>query len=152
MAAIKMLPASIYLALVLFALVPVLIRVLPAQAEGDTRQLVEMPPMMQDHMLSNMRDHLAAVNEILIAMGKGEHDAAADIAEQRLGMSSLDDHGAHHMGKVMPQAMGVIGMSMHGAASRFARKAQEGDAVAAYRLLSDVTSACVTCHTQYRVK
>ncbi len=130
----------------------VLFTSLNTQAGKDTRELVEMPPMMQNHMMSNMRDHLAAINEILIAMGAGENDKAADIAEQRLGMSSLDDHGASHMGKVMPKEMGQIGTSMHKAASRFARKAQEGDAAEAYRSLANVTSACVACHAGYKIR
>ena len=55
----------------------------------DKRQFVEMPKMMQQHQLGNMRDHLMAINEILLEMGKGDLDKAADIAEARLGMSSL---------------------------------------------------------------
>lgn len=138
----------------LMKLVPVLLMMVSINvfAGGDTRQLVEMPRMMQNHMMSNMRDHLVAINEILIAMGKGEYDKAAEISEQRLGMSSLDDHGAEHMGKMMPKQMGQIGTSMHKAASRFARKAQEGDAAEAYRLLSEVTSACVACHAGYKIR
>ena len=76
-----------------------------AHAENDSRQLVEFPAMMQNHMMANMRDHLAALDEILHAMAAGEHDQAAAIAEARLGMSSLDAHGAHHMAGLMPQAM-----------------------------------------------
>jgi cytochrome c556 len=41
---------------------------------------------------------------------------------------------------------------MHGAASRFSRTAQEGDAMAAYQALQQVTAACVGCHAGYRVK
>ena len=33
-------------------------------ADNDTRQLVQLPEMMQQHMMSNMRDHLVAINEI----------------------------------------------------------------------------------------
>ena len=35
-------------------------------ADGDARQLVMLPDIVQQHMLSNMRDHLVAINEILI--------------------------------------------------------------------------------------
>ena len=124
-----------------------------ASAEGDDkRKLVEMPKMMQEHQLANMRDHLMAINEILMAMGKGDLDKAADIAESRLGMSSLSLHGASHMAKVIPKEMGAIGTSMHKAASRFALKAQEGDALPAYKALQEVTAACVSCHASYRTR
>ena len=121
-----------------------------ASAEDDKRVYVEMPKMMQEHQLGNMRDHLMAINEILEEMGKGELDKAADIAEARLGMSSLGLHGASHIAKIIPKEMGAIGTSMHKAASRFALKAQEGDALPAYKALQEVTAACVACHAGYK--
>ena len=119
-------------------------------SEDDKRQFVEMPKMMQQHQLANMRDHLMAINEILLNMGNGDLDKAADIAESRLGMSSLSTHGASHMAQVIPKNMGAIGTSMHKAASRFALKAQEGDPLPAYKSLQEVTSACVACHAGYK--
>lgn len=123
-----------------------------AVADNDTRLLVQMPEMMQQHMMANMRDHLVAINEILINLGNNEIDKAADIAEQRLGMSSLSLHGASHMGKFMPLGMQAAGTNMHKAASRFALKAQEGELLPAYKVLSEVTSSCVACHSGYRIK
>jgi len=119
-------------------------------AEEDKRQLVEMPKMMQEHQLSNMRDHLNAINEILLNMAQDKLDKAAEIAEQRLGMNSLALHGASHMAKVIPKEMGIIGTSMHKAASRFALKAEEGDKLKAYKALQEITAACVSCHAAYR--
>ena len=121
-----------------------------AFSEGDERKFVEMPKMMQQHQLANMRDHLKAIDEILMNMANDNLDIAADIAEARLGMSSLSSHGASHMAQVIPKEMGAIGTSMHKAASRFALKAQEGDALAAYKTLQGVTAACVACHAGYR--
>lgn len=121
-------------------------------ATDDTRQLVDLPPIMQKHMMSNMRDHLQALNEILINLGKGKMDKAADIAEKRLGMSSLESHGASHMAQFMPEGMRRVGTSMHQAASRFSLKAQEGDPLPAYQSLSEITAACVACHSGYRIR
>ena len=121
-------------------------------ADNDKRQLVQLPEMMQQHMMSNMRDHLKAINEILLSLGNGEMDEAAEIAEYRLGMSSLELHGASHMAKFMPEGMSHAGTGMHKAASRFALKAQEGELLPAYKMLSEITSACVTCHAGYRIR
>ena len=121
-------------------------------ADEDSRQLVELPEMMQLHMMSNMRDHLVAINEILITMANGQLDQAAEVAESRLGMSSLESHGASHMSRFMPEGMRQAGTSMHRAASRFALRAQEGEALPAYSALAEVTSACVACHTNYRIR
>jgi hypothetical protein len=121
-------------------------------AVEETRQLVRLPAMMQAHMLSNMRDHLISLNAILQHLDKGELDQAAEVAENRLGMSSLGLHGASHLAKFMPEGMQQAGTRMHQAASRFALKAQEGDPLAAYRMLSEITAACVACHTAYRIR
>ena len=86
----------------------------------DPRELVQLPEMMQRHMMSNMRDHLAAINEILSYMAQGELENAAEVAEWRLGMSSLQSHGASHMAPLMPEGMRNAGTNMHRAASRFA--------------------------------
>jgi hypothetical protein len=123
-----------------------------AEAGEDEREFVELPAMMQEHMLSNMRDHLVALSEILAKLAAGELEAAAQIAEFRLGMSSLESHGASHMAKFMPEGMRSAGTNMHRAASRFAVKAQEGEVLPAYKVLSEVTAACVACHSAYRIR
>jgi len=124
---------------------------LSIQAE-DNRQLVKLPEMMQQHMMANMRNHLESINEILFLMSNKQLDKAADVAEQKLGMTSLNTHNASHMAKFMPKGMRQAGTNMHHAASRFALKAQEGDRDAAYKLLNNVTTACVTCHAGYRIR
>jgi hypothetical protein len=123
-----------------------------ARAETDARQLVELPEMMQTHMMSNMRDHLQAINEIITYLADGNLDKAAVIAEQRLGMSSLDEHGASHMAGFMPEGMRNAGTEMHKAASRFALKAEEGELLPAYAMLKEITAACVACHAHYRIR
>lgn len=121
-------------------------------ADNGSRQFVQLPKMMQEHMMRNMRDHLSSINEILLYMGNDDLDRAAEIAENRLGMSSLESHGASHMAQYMPKGMRQAGTSMHRAASRFALKAEEGEPLPAYKLLADITSSCVTCHSAYRIR
>lgn len=123
---------------------------------ADTRQLVTMPAPMQEHMLANMRDHLAALGEIQAALGAGKYDQAAEIAENRIGMSSLASHGASHMAPHMPKPMQDIGTAMHRSASRFARVTQEADMnnnlPLALNALADLSKQCVACHAAYRLK
>jgi cytochrome c556 len=125
-------------------------------AEDDTRVAVDLPGMMRTHMLGNMRDHLIAIQEIQTRLAAGEYDAAADVAETRLGMSSLASHGASHMAGFMPKGMQETGTAMHQAASRFAVTAQETavtrDLPRALRALSQVSEQCVACHAAYRLK
>jgi len=123
-------------------------------AAEDARTLVSLPPPMTEHMLANMRDHLTAINEIQAALGKGDYQRASDVAEHRLGLSSLAAHGASHMAPLMPSSMQDIGTQMHKAASRFAVSAQEagadGNLAKAVAALAAVTAQCVACHAAYR--
>lgn len=123
-----------------------------AGSAEDARIPVDLPPMMQQHMLANMRDHLETLDALIAHLATGELDAAAELAEARLGMSSLDDHGAQHMARFMPEGMRAAGTAMHRAASRFARVAEEGDRDRALVALREVSAACVTCHRGYRLR
>ena len=124
-------------------------------AAVDARQLVKLPEAMRLHTISSMRDHLLALQEINAALSKDEFDKAASIAEQRLGMSSLQRHGANHIAPFMPAAMQDIGTQMHRAASGFAVEAQNGsvsgDVRPALAALGSVMQQCVACHAAYRL-
>jgi hypothetical protein len=128
---------------------------LPTSSFADSRQLVEFPEMMRDHMLENMRDHLLALTEIQQYLALEEYEKASTVAENRLGMSSLGGHGASHMARFMPTAMQQIGIQMHKAASRFATIVQEGGLEGSTPKIAEglagVMQQCVACHSSYRV-
>ena len=111
--------------------------------------------MMRDHMLENMRDHLLALTKIQQHLALEEYEKAATVAENRLGMPSLDGHGASHMARFMPAAMQQIGTQMHKAASRFAIIVQEGGLEGSTPKIAEglagVMQQFVTCHSSYRV-
>jgi hypothetical protein len=127
----------------------------PAAPSADTRQLVRFPEPMRQHTMANMRDHLLALQEIDLALAKGDFDKAASVAESRLGMSSLERHGAAHLAPYMPKGMQDIGAQMHRAASRFAMEAQDAstsdDLKPALAALGAVMQQCVACHAAYRL-
>jgi len=128
---------------------------LPTFSFADSRQLVELPEMMRNHMLENMRDHLLALTEIQQYLALEEYEKASTVAENRLGMSSLGGHGASHMARFMPAAMQQIGTQMHKAASRFATIVQEGGLEGSTPKIAEglagVMQQCVACHSSYRV-
>jgi hypothetical protein len=127
-----------------------------ASPAPDTRAPVRFPPELREHTLANMRDHLLALQEIQFSLARQEYDMAGEIAEQRLGMSSLSLHGAHDVAKFMPQGMQDAGTAMHRGASRFALAAREagatGDLKPPLAALAEVTAACVACHAGYGFK
>ncbi len=128
----------------------------PSAEASDPRQLVEFPEPMRAHTLANMRDHLLTLQEINLALSQGADDKAAGLAEQRLGLSSLDAHGAAHLAPFMPQPMQDIGTAMHRAASRFAVEVQNASATndirPALAALGGVMQQCVACHAAYRLR
>ena len=127
----------------------------PVAGSADARQLVTFPEPMRLHTITSMRDHLLALQEIDVALSQNAFDKAASIAEQRLGMSSLELHGAAHIAPFMPQGMQDIGTQMHRAASRFALEAQtasvSNDVRPALAALGTVMQQCVACHAAYRL-
>jgi hypothetical protein len=127
-----------------------------APGAPDTRRLVKFPPALVEHTLANMRDHLQTLQEIQSQLGMGHPDVAAKIAEARLGLSSLELHGAADVAKYMPQGMQDAGTAMHRAASRFAIAAADagvtGELKPVFAGLAEITAQCVGCHAGYRLK
>lgn len=123
---------------------------------GDERQLVHYPEQMKSHTLMNMRDHLVTLQKIQLYLAKGQYDQAAEIAEQRLGMTAMELHGAKEASRFMPKGMQVAGTAMHRSASRFAQAAIDasvaGDLSAALEALAEVTASCIVCHNGYRLQ
>ncbi|UFZ04469.1 hypothetical protein LQG66_35685 [Bradyrhizobium ontarionense] len=122
----------------------------------DQRERVAFPPDLVEHTLADMRDHLLALQQINDALAAGEPDKAGQIAEQRLGMTSLRLHGAAEVARFMPQGMQEAGTAMHKAASRFAIEAQNagvtGELRPALKALGETMAACVGCHAGYRLR
>jgi len=125
------------------------------RAESDGRQLVNFPEPMRQHTLASMREHLQTLGEIQQALAEGQFDRASELAEQRLGMSSLPSHQAHEVARFMPPGMRQAGTDMHRAASQFAVVAKDasvtGDLKAVLRSLAKVNHSCVACHAAYRL-
>lgn len=123
---------------------------------GDGRQLVKFPRQMKEHTLTNMRDHLLALQEIQVALASSDYDRAAEVAETRLGMTALTAHGAHESSRFMPKGMQDAGSAMHRSASRFATITKDasvtGEIKPAVGALAEVMQACVSCHTGYRLQ
>jgi hypothetical protein len=125
----------------------------------DARQLVQLPEPMQEHMLSNMRDHLASLNEIIGDVSDGKFDEAAKVAEQRLGMSSLTAHDAAHMAPFFPKPMQDMGTGMHHAGSRLVIVLQNASITPGAQSMQEInhslhelTAACTSCHAAYRLR
>jgi hypothetical protein len=134
----------------------------------DQRRALDFPPPMREHMLSQMRAHLEALQEAMQALASHRPAEAGEIAETRLGLSAPGaascapaggrpaEGMAAMMGAHMPEEMRALGFSMHQAASDFATEAKkiapDGDVRPALAALAGVTEACVACHSAFRLR
>lgn len=120
------------------------------------RSQVEMPEFAEKHLMKMMRGHLGALQGITHLLSQHEYEKAADVAEQRLGMSSVEIHFQKYVGKYLPKDMRAQAEGMHEAATGFAataRKAAKGNELdKALESLSKVINRCVSCHSAYRVR
>lgn len=123
---------------------------------ADTRMLVAFPPPLVERTLANMRDHMAALQEINAAIARGDYGAAAKISETRLGMTALERFDSHNTAQFMPPGMQAAGEALHRSASRFAIAIQDadvtGDLKPALGELANTMQACVTCHAGFRLR
>jgi hypothetical protein len=90
-------------------------------------------------------------------LSEGSYDKAADIAEERLGMSSVEIHYEKHVGKYMPTEMRLLGTRMHEAATSFAASARRAEATGGaderlFAALANVMEGCTACHRHYRMQ
>ena len=122
----------------------------------DARIAVAFPAPLRAATLTHMRDHLASIGRITAYLATREFDQAAEVAESRLGMSSMALHNAHEAAQYMPPAMRELGHSLHARASEFALKAKDAGATGelgpALVALARVQESCVACHTAFRFK
>jgi cytochrome c556 len=129
--------------------------VMPVTAMAGSEQ-VEMPEFAEKHLMKLMRGHLGALQGITQLLSQHKYEKAADLAEERLGMSSVEIHFEKYVGKYMPKDMRAHAEGMHEAATRFAADARiaakGGELDKALASMSIVIKQCVACHSAYRVR
>ena len=113
-----------------------------------------MPAGAQQLLRKDMVDHLVVLNQLFVHLAAGEYEPAAELAETRLGKSSMGRHRGTGMGpgRFMPPAMHQLGIAMHEAASEFATVTLREDRDAAFASLQRVTGFCVACHVGFRIR
>jgi len=125
----------------------------------DTRIMVKLPSDIEKKMLVNMRDHIGALDDIIQAVQAGEYDEAQEVAESRLGWSSLVRRGDQEVANHWAKPMQKMADQMYRSASDFvivAQNASVEDSKESYQkvlsALGEITAACRGCHQTYRVR
>jgi cytochrome c556 len=124
----------------------------PAAADAldglDQRAPVPLLPMMAHHQKQSMRDHLAAVQEIVAALATDDF-AGVERAAGRIGFSEQMGRMCTHMGAGAP-GFTEQALLFHHTADRISAAARERDRA---RVLSDLGAtlrACVSCHAAWK--
>jgi cytochrome c556 len=121
---------------------------LMSQSAGDTRQPLPLTAMMAEHQKQNMREHLAAVQAIIAALGRDDMDAVAK-ASARLGYSEAMGQMCEHMGAAAP-GFTAMALNFHHTADTIGEAARRGDRAGILSTLDRTLQTCVACHAAYR--
>lgn len=114
----------------------------------DKRTPIPLTPMMAEHQKGMMRDHLAAVQEIVAGLST-EDWPAVEGAAGRLGSSPQSTMMCEHMGAGAPGFTGR-GLTFHATADGISAAATEKDKGAVLTALGKTLAACTACHEGYR--
>lgn len=103
---------------------------------------------MAQHQLENMRDHLAAIQEILAALATNDFQGV-EKAAARIESSQPMEQMCNHMGLGAP-GFTPMALNFHRTADGIGNAARKRDEKAVIQSLSSTLSTCVACHAVYR--
>lgn len=125
----------------------------------DNRVLVELPKDIEKIFLLNMRDHIAALDDILHSVRSGEFDDAKITASTRLTWSSFVHDDKDEIAKFLPIPMRKMVEKMNDDTGKFIWLAQNASVQESaenyqnlFEALGNITSTCRSCHETYRVR
>ena len=114
----------------------------------DGRVAVPLLPMMANHQKENMRDHLLAVQEIVLAAGNDDF-AGVERAAGRIGYSEQMGRMCTHMGAAAP-GFTEQALDFHHTADTIAAAARQRDRAAVLRALGATLRTCTGCHAAFK--
>ncbi|HXI56648.1 MAG TPA: cytochrome c [Polyangia bacterium] len=104
--------------------------------------------MMADHQKHDMRDHLLAVQEIVIAASSDDF-GGVERAAGRIGYSEQMGQMCTHMGMGAP-GFTQQALNFHHTADTIAAAARQHDRAAVMRALGATLQTCTGCHAAFR--
>lgn len=114
----------------------------------DRRAPVPLLPMMAHHQKENMRDHLAAVQEIVTALAVEDFDGV-EKAAARIGYSERMGMMCNHMGAGAP-GFTKQALEFHRTADRIATAARDKDQAKVLSELGATLKTCTSCHAVWK--
>ncbi|MDD5159061.1 MAG: cytochrome c [Sulfuricurvum sp.] len=116
--------------------------------EDDNRQSLGIKGTMQGtHQLSNMREHLIALSEIVQLMNTAKYDEASKIASEKLGLT-LEKNTM--CGSFNNKSFEEMGVRFHKSADDLAQTLKTKDQKKSMVALEKVLNGCVLCHSTFK--
>jgi len=113
----------------------------------DTRTSLELSAEMKQHQLSNMREHLGAVNSIISLMSENKFEDASKIAHSQLGSTPEMLKMCRMMGN---EKFITLGLAFHKSGDDLGDALKTKNVNASLRALNKTMQYCVECHATYR--
>jgi len=113
----------------------------------DTRTSLGLSAEMKQHQLSNMREHLDAINSIVALMLENKFEDASKVAHTKLGLTPEMQKMCSMFGN---EKFMTLGMAFHKSGDDLGDALQTKDVNTSLRALNKTMQYCVTCHAAYR--
>lgn len=113
----------------------------------DSRISLNLPPMMKQHQLANMRAHLDAVRKIVSAIAEDDFEGASTIASEQLGSN---ERMMKMCNRINNEAFKGMGLAFHQSGDELAKTLKTGNLKESLRALNSTMNYCVSCHATFR--
>jgi len=120
----------------------------PGAHQLDNRKLLILPAMMAAHQKRNMREHLAAVQQIVAALSSDDF-AAVERAARKIGYSEQMGQMCNMMGAATP-GFTAMALNFHHTADGIVVAARGRDRAAVLTALSNTLATCTNCHAIFK--
>ena len=113
----------------------------------DSRTSLGLSAEMKQHQLSNMREHVEAVQSIIGLMSENKFEGASKIAHSKLGLTPEMQKMCSMFGN---EKFMALGFAFHKSGDDLGDALQTKDVNASLRALNKTMQYCVECHATYR--
>lgn len=113
----------------------------------DDRISLNLPPMMKQHQLSNMRAHLAAIRTIIGSLSEEDFATASKIASEQLGSN---EKMLRMCNSFENEDFKTMGLAFHKSADKLAETLKEKNIQTSLRALNTTMNSCVSCHATFK--
>ncbi|MBT5231128.1 MAG: hypothetical protein HOM11_12720 [Methylococcales bacterium] len=118
---------------------------MPITFAHNQKTKVLLPEQLKAFVSENMKQKLAAFDEIVDSLSQDKLHHASEIAEHYFGQGI---HG-NELSQYMPDGMKRFNNELIAASSHFSRIAKTGDTLAAMHSFKAISNTCITCHSTY---